>query len=85
MIHTYKTRFLQQTLLDQLKQSVFPVHRLDKATSGLIIFALTSYVARTLSQTFEHGEVTKTHEAFVLVYAPHSLHVDHALRDEVNS
>ena len=84
-IDAQETTFLLQTLRDQLNQSVFPVHRLDKATSGLVIFALNSDVARTLSRAFEHGEVTKTYEAFVRGHAPPSLHIDHALKDEVDS
>ena len=79
------TTFLLQTLRYHLNQSVFPVHRLDKATSGLVIFALSSDVARTLSQAFEHGDITKTYEAFVRGHTPQSLHIDHALRDEVDS
>ena len=84
-IDAHATAFLLQTLRDQLNQSVYPVHRLDKATSGLVIFALSSDVARTLSQAFEHGEVMKTYEAFVRGHTPQSLHIDHALRDEVDS
>jgi tRNA pseudouridine65 synthase len=84
-IDAHATAFLLQTLRDQLNQSVYPVHRLDKATSGLVIFALSSDVARTLSQAFEYGEVMKTYEAFVRGHTPQSLHIDHALRDEVDS
>ena len=84
-IDAHETTFLLQILRDQLNQSVFPVHRLDKATSGLVIFALSSDVARSLSQAFEHGEVTKMYEAFVRGHTPQSLHIDHALRDEVDS
>ena len=84
-IDAHETTFLLQTLRNQLNLSVFPVHRLDKATSGLVIFALSSDVARTLSQAFDRGEVTKTYEAFVRGHAPQSLHIDHALKDEVDS
>ena len=84
-IDAQETTFLLQTLRDQLNQSLFPVHRLDKATSGLVIFALSRKAARTLSQAFERGEVTKTYEAFVRGHTPQRLHIDHALRDEVDS
>ena len=60
-IDAYETTFLLQTLRDQLNQSLFPVHRLDKPTSGLVIFALSSDVARTLSQAFEHGDLSLIH------------------------
>ena len=84
-IDAYETTFLLQTLRDQLNQSLFPVHRLDKPTSGLVIFALSSDAARTLSQAFEHGDISKTYEAFVRGHTPQSLYIDHALRDEVDS
>ena len=48
-IDARETVFLMQTLRDQLGQHVFPVHRLDKPTSGLVIFALSSEIARELS------------------------------------
>ena len=84
-IDARETTFLLQTLRNQLNQSLFPVHRLDKATSGLVIFALSSDVAKTLSKAFEHGGITKTYEAFVRGHTPQSLRIDHALRDEVDS
>ena len=84
-IDAQETTFLLQTLRDQLNQSLFPVHRLDKPTSGLVIFAFSSGVARALSQAFEHGDITKMYEAFVRGHTPRSLHLDHALRDEVDS
>ena len=54
-IDARETVFLMQTLRDQLGQHVFPVHRLDKPTSGLVIFALSSEIARELSLMFERG------------------------------
>ena len=84
-IDAHETTFLLETLRDQLNQSMYPVHRLDKATSGLVIFALSSNVARALSQAFEHGDITKMYEAFVRGHTPQSLYIDHALRDEVDS
>ena len=76
-IDAHETTFLLQTLRDQLNQSLFPVHRLDKATSGLVIFALSSDVARPLSQAFEHGDITKMYEAFVRGHTPQSLSLIH--------
>ena len=37
-----------QRVRDQIGQPVYPVHRLDRATSGLLVFALTSEVARDM-------------------------------------
>ena len=84
-IDARETVFLMQTLRDQLGQHVFPVHRLDKPTSGLVIFALSSEVARELSLLFERGTVDKSYLAFVRGHAPPSVSIDHPLRDEVDS
>lgn len=35
---------------DQLGQRVYPVHRLDKPTSGLLLFALNPTTARLLAE-----------------------------------
>jgi RluA family pseudouridine synthase len=41
------------------------VHRLDRDTSGALVFARTEAVHRTLSMAFEHRAVTKTYRALV--------------------
>ena len=46
--------FALQLLRDQIGQYVYPVHRLDRPTSGVLIFALTKTVARLLSELFEN-------------------------------
>lgn len=60
-----ETVFVMQTLRDQIGQHVFPVHRLDRPTSGVLLFALDSDSARILTQQFEHGDVSKTYWAVV--------------------
>jgi RluA family pseudouridine synthase len=59
-------------LRDQLKRKVWVVHRLDRDTSGVVLFALNAETHRTLSMAFEAGEVKKTYLALVegLVDAP---------------
>lgn len=37
-----------QRVRDQIGQPVYPVHRLDRATSGILVFALSSEVARDM-------------------------------------
>jgi tRNA pseudouridine65 synthase len=46
--------FALQLLRDQIGQYVYPVHRLDRPTSGVLLFALTKDVARLLSGMFEN-------------------------------
>ncbi|MGZ8548005.1 MAG: TIGR01621 family pseudouridine synthase [Sulfuricurvum sp.] len=43
----------------QLGIPLFPVHRLDKMTSGLIIFAKSSEMAALFGQMFENREIEK--------------------------
>src|SRR5574339_376331 len=38
---------------DQVGAYVYPVHRLDRGTSGVLVFALTPDAARSLSSAFE--------------------------------
>ncbi|MBM7116528.1 pseudouridine synthase [Archangium primigenium] len=56
---------LREVLEAQLQRKVFVVHRLDRDTSGVVVFALTPAVHRTLSMAFEAGQVHKRYRALV--------------------
>lgn len=75
-----ETRFIVQTLRDQLGQHVHPVHRLDKGTSGVLLMALSADAARALATQFEQRLVDKRYLAFVRGWPPGEAVVDHALR-----
>ncbi|MEN9313978.1 MAG: hypothetical protein RIS35_371 [Pseudomonadota bacterium] len=77
-----ETRFVLQTLRDQLGLHVYPVHRLDKGTCGVLLFALTPGVARTLTEAFTGRSVAKRYLAFVRGWMPSPVDVDHALRPD---
>ena len=64
----------------QLDRYVWPLHRLDRATSGALLFALDVETARTISHEFEHGRVGKRYLALVRGVPPEELLIDHALR-----
>jgi tRNA pseudouridine65 synthase len=74
------------TLLDQLRQEIsvplFPVHRLDRATSGVLIFALTSHVAASLCKQFAERTIQKTYQAIARGYTPLSETIDYALQED---
>ncbi|WP_299512062.1 pseudouridine synthase [uncultured Limnohabitans sp.] len=76
-----ETRFALQMLRDQLGRKVWPVHRLDKGTSGVLLFALDADTARTLGMAFESGQgLQKTYRAVVRGWPlPEGL-IDHALK-----
>lgn len=54
-----------QKLRDQLGRPVWPVHRLDKGTSGVLLFALDADTASAVGQAFERGEPSKHYLALV--------------------
>lgn len=76
-----ETRFALQLLRDQLGRPVWPVHRLDKGTSGVLLFALDAATARSLGQAFEAGEgLRKTYQAVVRGWPAAEGLIDHPLR-----
>ena len=64
-IDRHETRFAIQILRDQIGQRVWPAHRLDRGTSGILLFALNSTTASRLGQQFERGSVDKRYWAVV--------------------
>ena len=54
-----------QLLRDQLGRPVWPVHRLDRGTSGVLLFALSAEVASLLGPMFEQGQMKKRYLALV--------------------
>lgn len=75
----HETRFAVQILRDQIGQRVWPAHRLDKGTSGILLFALSPEIAATLGKQFEAGEVDKTYQAVVRGYPPLAERIDYPL------
>lgn len=57
-------------LRDQLGQRVFPSHRLDRPTSGVLLFALDKATAALAQQAFERRNVVKTYHAIVCGIVP---------------
>lgn len=74
-----ETQFALQILRDQIGQHVFPVHRLDRGTSGILLFALSSEAARELGKQFQTHSVHKEYIAIVRGYPPLSGLIDHPI------
>jgi tRNA pseudouridine65 synthase len=75
-----ETRFALQMLRDQLGQMVWPAHRLDKGTSGVLLFALSAEAARAVGMQFDAGTVRKTYRAMVRGWPQSEGVIDHPLR-----
>lgn len=80
----HETQFAMQMLRDQLGQHVFPVHRLDRPTSGVLLFALSSEAAREINQQFIEGSVSKRYLALVRGFLNDSILVDKPLKEELD-
>lgn len=76
--------FAVQMVRDQLGQKVYPVHRLDRPTSGALVFALSSENARKLATEFSEGRVLKTYLALVRGTPPLHTIIDYPLKEELD-
>lgn len=63
---------------------VFPVHRLDRATSGVLVFALTEESARILGGSFAHHQVEKEYRTIVRGHITGDGVIDKALPHPTN-
>ena len=77
-----ETRFALQMLRDQLGRHVYPVHRLDRPTSGLLLFALSPAMATALGEGFTAQRVHKRYLAVVRGIGPEHEWLDNPLREE---
>ncbi|MCF7528975.1 pseudouridine synthase [Neisseria lisongii] len=75
-----ETRFAVQTLRDQIGRHVYPVHRLDRPTSGVLLFAFDNETAHLLSRQFTDKQVHKTYWAIVRGHLPDSGRIDYPLK-----
>ena len=84
-IDRHESRFALQLLRDQLGQRVYTIHRLDKPTSGLLLFGRNSEAAAHVARQFAQRRVDKHYLAVVRGYCPEQGTVDHPLRDKADS
>lgn len=81
-----ETRFAMQMIRDQIGASVYPVHRLDRPTSGALIFALNKDAARSMSEEFAARNVVKTYLTIVRGIPKQStMRIDYPLREELDA
>lgn len=76
------TEFALQILRDQIGKHVSPVHRLDRKTSGLLLFAFEKDVEIAMHKQFQESEVAKKYLAILRGYAPDELDIDYPLAKE---
>lgn len=79
---TDATEFALQLLRDQIQQKVYPIHRLDRKTSGVLLFALEAEVVKKVQQLFVERQVSKKYLAIVRGFFPDEIKVDYALTND---
>ena len=74
--------FLLQELGAQLGRFLYPVHRLDRAASGVIVFALSSEAAAMLQAALQSPDARKEYLVLARGSAPGRFEVDRPLKNE---
>ena len=74
--------FALQMLRNQINQWVNPVHRLDRKTGGILLFALNKEVEVLMHQLFANNLVSKKYLARVRGHTPDAEEVNYPLRKE---
>lgn len=84
MIDRHEIYFAMKMLRDQIGKWVYPIHRLDKPTSGVLLFALDKESAKIMSEQFRDRETQKTYLAVVRGYTEEKGYIDHALTEKLD-
>ncbi len=83
-IDRHETRFAIQLLRDQIGRRVIPVHRLDKGTSGVLLFAFEPETVSLMSDVFAKGVAQKDYLAVVRGWGPSHLLLDHPIAPPID-
>lgn len=76
------TEFAVQQLRNQIDRHVYPIHRLDRKTSGVLLFALNEDVHRVMQRQFAERKVQKRYLAIVRGHTKDKDEIDYALKKE---
>ena len=77
--------FAVQLLRDQLGRTVYPAHRLDRKTAGVLVFALSAEMNTLLQTQFMERKVKKKYLAFVRGHMDDTGTIDYPLKKENGS
>lgn len=74
--------FALQLLRDQVGHKVYPVHRIDRKTGGVLLFAFDKVVEIEMQKQFADNRVNKKYLAILRGHTPDSGEIDYSLRKE---
>ena len=72
--------FALQILRDQLGQHVYPCHRIDRKTSGVLLFTKDEASNRTIQMMFTDGLIEKKYLSIIRGYSPDKGTIDYSLK-----
>jgi len=84
-IDKYENDYALQRVRDHIGKTLYPFHRIDKPTSGVLIFALNSQVAAAMSERISKKGIYKTYCAVVRGYTDDYGCIDHPLRKIIDT
>jgi tRNA pseudouridine65 synthase len=76
------SEFALQLLRDQIGMKVNPVHRIDRKTGGILLFAFNKEVEIAMQKAFMENQVSKKYLAIVRGHTPDTESIDYPLRKE---
>src|SRR5690606_13937642 len=76
------SEFALQLLRDQLGQTVYPAHRLDRKTGGVILCSLNRETDQYLQKSFQEHQIDKKYLAILRGFAPTDGVIDYPLKKE---
>ncbi|TKB50791.1 tRNA pseudouridine(65) synthase TruC [Ferrimonas aestuarii] len=79
-----ETEFAMQMVRDLVGCHVFPLHRLDRPTSGILVFAKSSEIAKLMQPQFTERGIDKHYLALVRGYVNEAGHLDYPLKEELD-
>src|SRR5947209_6343726 len=74
--------FALQLLRDQVGRAVYPAHRLDRKTGGVLLFALDKQTEIAMQKQFTANLVRKKYLAIIRGHTPDKEDIDYPLRKE---
>lgn len=79
----YETNFALQKVRNQVGKRVYPLHRLDKPTSGVLLFGLSQEAARAMTAQFTERKVKKTYLALVRGWTESEGFIDYPIKKDL--
>lgn len=76
------SEFALQQLRDQIGQPVYPAHRLDRKTGGILLFSLDKQTDQKTQMLFQDKKINKRYLAVLRGYCPEEGTIDYPLLKE---